>query len=159
MHPVDHYAIDKDLKRLKKAISTIAEHPAGYIPFMRHLAAKSGNGQGRILGVIRAVHVIKESGCLTQALNDYEFWARSAVDQMPNRKNINWTAVHAISQLRFYWRAGSLGRVAPRRALNPSCQFANYLRDAFDFFGVEGDPISAFKRWAALAAKHRGLVR
>lgn len=36
------------------------------------------------------------------------------------------------------------------RALNPATPFADYLRNGFEFLGIAADPVSAFKRWAAI---------
>jgi hypothetical protein len=86
---------------------------------------------------------------LPAVLDELESHARKAAHYVPDRRNINWEAVHAVDHLRGFWESWT-ETSAPRRALNPESPFANYLRDAFEFFGIQGDPVSAFKRWVAL---------
>lgn len=152
---IRHSTFDADLKRLRKAVQTIAEHPLGYwqqVSFMSFNSDpedKIARGAREIFDMILSVQEFVDDGLLPKILNKYEAWAREAASTIPDRRNINWEAVHAVERLRAYWEAWA-EIPAPRRGLNPASPFANYLRDAFDFFGIEGDPIAAFRRWVAL---------
>lgn len=162
MDTIDHSTIDRDLKRLKKAIKTIVEHPVGYFSRMKKMFFEN-DAQYHNANIVRrcVIDMMRrtESCDIAKALNDYERWARKAIERTPNRRNINWEGVHAIAALREFWTHGTFGRVAPRRALKLESPFASYLRDAFKFFEIKGDPISAFRRWAILTDKDRQFVR
>ncbi|MBZ9710551.1 hypothetical protein LB543_28030 [Mesorhizobium sp. ESP7-2] len=154
---------DADLKRLRKAVQLFAEHPTAYWQHVASASFEAGQGDRIAEGAhdvfdfVLRVQGYADEGILPEVLNKYEAWARQAVGQLPDRRNINWEAVHAVMMLRAYWESWA-EIPAPRRALNPESPFADYLRDAFAFFQINGDPISAFKRWAALADEDQNLV-
>lgn len=159
---ISHATFDADLKRLRKAIQVIAEHPLGYWQQFSYLTFKSDpenavdRGARELFDVIMNIQAFNDDKMLPSILHRYEEWAREAASSVPDKRNINWEAVHAVGCLRGFWE-GWTDTAAPR-ALNPQSPFALYLYDAFQFFGIEGDPISAFRRWAALADENEGWL-
>lgn len=155
--------LDREFKKLRKAIQTLAEHEIGYW-MMMSMSFDEGDeadqGAREVLDFLLTVDGMMQPhdypGPLARVLDRYEELARNAIAQMPERRNINWEAVDAIYRLRgLWWR--NTGEDAPSRALNPESPFANYLRDAFEYLEIKGDPVSAFKRWAALADQENFL--
>lgn len=148
-----------DIKRFRKAITTLAEFEVwGTKPCISNVPRLSevGNDEdvlyaaGQIYHVLVLIDDLKNyHGTLSRVLDELERWAREASKYIPDRRNINWEAVHAVDNLHLFWESWT-ETPAPRRALNPASPFADYLRDAFEFFGISGDPVAAFKRWAAL---------
>ena len=155
-------SIENELRKFRKAIQTLAEHPKGYCKNMIAISYwdskddKLGIKASEIFEFILLLDEVAEEGTLPQVLDRYERWAREAIASTPDRRNINWEAVHAVSRLRWFWWRRT-GEDAPGRALNPASPFADYLRDAFEYFEIAADPISAFRRWAALAEKDETL--
>ena len=98
--------------------------------------------------LLEAVRSIRKLGSSIDDLCD----AVSAdVKERPNAADrINWRAVEAVSALRSLWTVMK-SKDAPSRALNPSSNFANFLRAGFKYLNLEADAVSAFKRWAAVA--------
>jgi hypothetical protein len=154
---------ETDLKRLRKAIQTIADHPTAYwqrMPGRSDFSDDVSRGAYEIFDLVLAVEAMAPrygNPALSQIMDRYEEWAREAVKHVPERRNIKWEAVHAVSRLRWYWESWA-EIPAPRRALKEESPFADYLRDAFEFFKIQGDPISAFKRWAILVDKQESLL-
>jgi hypothetical protein len=152
---IRHSTFDADLKRLRKAVQVLASQPIAYWQHLTFLRMKAdpedhiASGASEIFDFLLQVQEYSDDGSLSEILHRYEAWAREAVSQIPDRKNINWEAVHAVAMLRGYWEAWT-ETPAPRRALNPASPFADYLRNAFEFFSITGDHIAAFKRWVTL---------
>ena len=90
---------------------------------------------------------MNDNGTLQMAVDQFVASAEKAIDTLPERGNVNWDAVHAVDGLRVLWWRNT-GENGPARALNPASKFASYLRDGFEFLGINADPVSAFKRWA-----------
>lgn len=155
--------LDREFKKLRKAIQTLAEHDTGYWTTMTTSFDDGDEIDQAASGVFD--FLLELNGMLpphdypvslAKVLDRYEELARKAIAETPDRRNINWEAVDAVYRLRgLWWR--NTGENAPSRALNPESPFANYLRDAFQFLDIKGDPISAFKRWAALAEQETYL--
>ncbi|WP_139802672.1 hypothetical protein [Aurantimonas sp. 22II-16-19i] len=152
-------SFEADLKRFRKAIEALSDWSIwgtkaciGTVPL--HLESDDPEDAASVaksiyyclLTIADAAHHYEN---LPQALDALEGWARSAAEYVPDQRNINWEAVHAVGNLRGYWE-NMTETPAPSRALNPASPFADFLRDAFEFFQITGDPMSAFKRWVAL---------
>ena len=148
---------DADMKRFRKAIQILAEIDIAITKAAMVRFDWSEDGEDEINDgakeIYDAILTIQDHAhyhkTLPKVLDKLEREFREAAKIVPDRRNINWPAVHAVDHLRGFWESWT-ETPAPRRALNPESPFANYLRDAFEFFGIPGDPISAFKRWVAL---------
>jgi hypothetical protein len=149
---------EADLKRFRDAIKVLSEWPIwgatlyfGNIPVVSQEFRDGENILHVAIEIYECLLMIGDVAHdkkLTEVLDQLESWARDTSEYLPDRRNINWEAVNAVDQLRGFWESwGEPRREAPRRALNPASPFADYLRDAFEFFEISGDPISAFKRW------------
>lgn len=157
METVKKSGLGQEFKKLRKAVRTVAEHPTGYLMAMLG-SFDEGNDVDAgakaifdfLLDVSDMMPPHNSPVPLAKALDRYEALAREAINRTPDRRNIKWDAVHAVYRLRVLWWRNT-GEDAPRRALNPESPFANYLRDAFDYLEIKGDPVSAFRRWATLA--------
>ena len=140
-----------ELMKAVKALQVLADHDAPYWQYFITLAAEADADpvtkcQRKILKFIFSLDEMKESGLLDAVIAKYVADAESAIDNMPETRNINWEAVHAVDSLRVLWWRNT-GKDAPR-TLNPASTFANFLRDGFSYLRIEADPVSAFKRWA-----------
>lgn len=164
--------IDQEFKKLRKAFQTIAEHQSGYYlqsPLIEKLSENHIGAEKKVISntnirsddeiekhakeiydILLTVDEINGKEILQKVLDRYEEWARKAIQNSPDRRNIKWESVDAVYRLRVLWWRNT-GESAPSRALNPSSLFAEYLHDAFQYLEIDADPISAFKRWAALA--------
>lgn len=94
---------------------------------------------------------MSDNGTLQLAVDRFLASAEKAIDTLPDRRNVNWDAVHAVDGLRILWWRNT-GENGPAKALNPASKFAAYLRVGFEFLGINADPVSAFKRWAETRA-------
>lgn len=98
---------------------------------------------------------LEEEKLLGKVVKRFADGASAAIDQVQDRGNIHWEAIHAVDGLRILWWR-NIRKDAPRRALNPASRFANYLRDGFDFLEIKANAEAAFKRWAAVYPKYVG---
>lgn len=151
----------RQMRQIRKAVSNLASLDLGYwLEMSMNFPGKEPVDDTDAL--MRAIHdfigtldeltdkAALRSADLNAALNDYERRYYGAIANVPDRRNINWSAVDAAYRLRgLWWR--NTGQNAPQNALNPESTYANFMRDAFDVFGIDGDPVSAFRRYAALA--------
>jgi len=161
---INKSTFEADLKRFRDAIKVLSEWPiwratayVGNIPIVSREFRDDENILHIALEIYECLMCIVDAANdkkLAEVLDQLESWARDASEYLPDRRNINWVAVNAVEHLRGYWESEKRAEngfesrwEAPRRALNPESPFADYLRDAFDFFEIDGDPISAFKRW------------
>jgi hypothetical protein len=146
---------EADLKRFRRAIKVLAEWPiwgamigTGAQPPLEEdqdgIVLQAAQEIYRCLLTIEDMADYEKK--LPQVLDQLEGWAREASEHLMDRRNVNWEAVNAVDRLRAYWESYNESS-APRRALNPASPFADYLRDAFEFFNISGDPAAAFKRW------------
>ncbi|BCH32612.1 hypothetical protein MesoLjLc_45420 [Mesorhizobium sp. L-8-10] len=159
---INKNSFETDLKRFRKAVETLADWPIwGLKPCMVAVPSPPEiDDPEDVTNVARQIYdclltvgdAEHHYGNLSQVLDELEQWARKGAEYVPNRRNIKWKAVHAVDHLRGYWE-NMTETPAPSRALNPASPFADYLRDAFEFFEIPGDPMSAFKRWVALEEK------
>jgi hypothetical protein len=152
---------EADLKRFKRAIKVLADWPIwqttlytapSAIPYSLDVLDEENVPIAAALQIYKCLLTIADvadNHNLSQVLNQLESWAREASEHVPDRRNINWEAVNAVDRLRGYWHHGTKSP-APSRALNPTSPFADYLRDAFEFFNISGDPSAAFKRWVVI---------
>lgn len=154
---INKTTFEADLKRFRKAIRTLADWPIWCMKPMLIRRPPEIDDPEDVTNVASGIHdfllTLSDAAHyyenLPQILDELEGWARQAARYVPDRRNINWEAVHAVDRLRGYWE--NMTEIpAPKRAVNPASLFASYLRDAFEFFEITGDPIAAFKRWVAL---------
>jgi hypothetical protein len=165
---INKSTFEADLKRFRGAIQALAEWDiwgamvnVGYAPAL--LEARDENDVLRaareiydfLLLIDDLAHYDKK---LPQVLNQLESWTREVAEDLPDRRNIGWEAAHTVDQLRGFWESWT-ETPAPPRALNPTSPFADYLRDAFKFFNISGDPIGAFKRLVAVEDARRARKR
>ncbi|MEW9837754.1 hypothetical protein [Mesorhizobium marinum] len=165
---INRSTLETDVKRFRKAIKTLTDWPIwGTKPCIAAVERPPN-----VWDPQNPAHVAREIyDCLLalgdaerhyknlpEVIQELEGWARRAAQRLPDRRNINWEAVHAVSCLHRFWESWA-EIPAPRKALNPTSPFANYLRDAFAFFCIAGDPIGAFKRWAALKKTESGTSK
>ena len=132
------------------------------------------------LGTFLTWLMLRSEDELNAVLDRFIADTTAEIEAAPDKRNIDWKAVRAVGSLRFLWvslsgekqrpRKGSqnsiegqqidpnerlrvwaesLGR-APSKALNPASKFARFLRDGFRYLEVEGNPESAFRRWAEI---------
>ncbi|MDJ1464948.1 hypothetical protein [Nitratireductor sp. GZWM139] len=154
---INRSRFDIDMKRLRKAVHVLAEIDIASTKAAMVRFNWSENGDDEIndgaKSIYDAILDIQDHAHhyenLPNVLDKLEGEFRAAAEFIPDRRNINWQAVHAVAHLHGFWESWT-ETPAPRRALNPESPFANYLRDAFEFFEIQGDPLAAFKRWAAL---------
>jgi hypothetical protein len=151
---------EADLKRFRDAMRTLAEWPIwgtmlylDVIPRVSHEFRDSENVVHSAMEIYDYLLIMDDlahhNKNLPRVLDQLESWAREASEDLPDRRSINWEAVNAVDRLRGYWESYN-EKPAPGRALNPASPFADYLRDAFEFFDISGDPISAFRRWVSV---------
>lgn len=153
-------------KRFRRSIQTLAEWDIWGNNRMISLASSAhrlsdeSDPNNAAYQIYRAILLIRDcfdhDKNLHEVIDIMESWAREVAEDIPDRRNINWNAVAAVAQLRWCWEMITETQ-APSRALNPESVFADFLRDAFEFFEIRGDPVSAFKRWVALSEEHEHL--
>jgi hypothetical protein len=155
---INKSTFEADLKRFRKAIKVLAEWPIwgsqgcmfAVMPepeiwnYENVLHVAHG-----IYKCLLTIQDMADNKKLPQVLDQLEGWARKASEAIEDRRNINWRAVKAVEELHGFCESWTESP-APSRALNPASPFAEYLRDAFEFFNVSGDPVAAFKRWVAV---------
>jgi hypothetical protein len=157
---INQGTFEADLKRFRKAIQVLAEWPVWgtmvYFPEVVPTSSKVGNDNENVLHAateiydcLLTIEDMADNKKLPQVLDQLEGWAREVSEYLLDRRNINWEAVNAVDVLRRFWESWTETPV-PSRALNPESPFADYLRDAFEFFDISGDPAAAFKRWVAV---------
>jgi hypothetical protein len=159
---INKSTFEADLKRFRNAIRVLAEWPiwgAG-VHFIAPLLLEVRDSENDVLCAATEIYdcllTIKEMADekqLPKVLDQLEGWAREASEMIQDRRNINWQAVNAVDRLRDFWESWT--ETPAPRALNPTSPFADYLRDAFEFFNISGDPVAAFKRWAAVNRKQK----
>jgi hypothetical protein len=169
---INKSTFEADLKRFRAAVQELADWPiwgtmvyVGDIPIVSPEFRDSENPLHAAIEIYELLLVIGDlatNKTLSQVLDQLANWAREASEELPDRRNINWMAVNAVHHLRAHWESenreenGIESRWdAPRRALNPASPFADYLRDAFEFFNISGDPLAAFKRWVVVEDSFR----
>jgi hypothetical protein len=164
---INKSTFEADLKRFRDAIKVLAEWPIwrtmvyfDVLPVERPEFRNSENVLHAALEIYDCLLTIDDVAHydkkLPQVLDQLESWAREVLEDIPDRRNINWEAVNAVDNLRGFWESW-LEKEAPRRALNPASPFADYLRDAFEFFNISGDPVAAFKRWVVVEDAFRQM--
>jgi hypothetical protein len=143
----------RELAKIRSALNLMGAHEIGYWqPFISELywAEQEGDDIARqakeLFQFLLALSEMKEEGTLQKVLDRFVGTAERAIEMVPDTRNINWEAVHAVDMLRLLWWR-NVGQNAPSRALNPASIFASYLQDGFHFLDVDADPLSAFKRW------------
>jgi hypothetical protein len=158
---INKSTFEADLKRFRKAIKTLAEWPIwGTMITMVPSSPEVWDDENvehvalKIYECLLWIEDMADNKTLPQVLDQLEGWAREASEQLPDRRNINWVAVNAVDSLRRFWESWT-ETSAPSRALNQASPFADYLRDAFEFFNISGDPVAAFKRWVAVEDAHK----
>lgn len=166
LNPAETYSkasFEAEIKRFRRAIIALAESPIWGTGACIGIACNRSKFDGADDDIKHAAYEIYETllqigdldkhyNTLPRVLDELEQWAREATIYLHDRRNINWRAVHAVDVLRRFWESWTESP-APRRALNPTSPFADYLRDGFDFFEIDGDPGAAFKRWVELEDK------
>ena len=95
---------------------------------------------------------LEEQGLAGRVIEDFVADVVRCIDGLPDAGNLNWKAIQAVDALRVCWQRNT-GKAPPSRGLNPASKFHAYLFDGFKLLNVEGDPVSAFKRWVAVTAK------
>ena len=156
---------EADLKRFRGAIKVLAEWPIWGT--MDHVGVtpddpKAGDNENvlhaaqEIYKCLLTIEDMADNKKLPQVLDQLEGWAREASEHLLDRRNIKWEAVTAVGELRGQWEWWTK-TPAPSRALNPASPFADYLRDAFEFFNISGDPVASFKRWVAVEDARRKI--
>jgi hypothetical protein len=150
---INKSTFDADLKRFRKAIKVLAEWPIwgsmvglNVVPMPQEVSDYEVHATREIYVCLLTIQEMADDEKLPQVLDRLEGWAREALEYVMDRRNIKWQAVNAVDYLRGAWEAYN-EEAAPRRALNPASPFADYLRDAFNFFNISGDPAATFKRW------------
>ena len=103
--------------------------------------------QSEILDFLLSLGEMNKEGLTEKVLGGFAEKATREIERLPERRNINWDAVHAVDRLRTLWWRNT-GNDAPSRALNPASTFCRFLGDGLDFLEIDADPVSAFKRWA-----------
>jgi hypothetical protein len=163
LNPIDTInksTFEADLKRFRKAIKALAEWPIWgtmvcitVVPLSPEVWDDENVSHAalEIYKCLLTIEHMADDKKLPQVLDELEGWAReaSASEYLMDRRNVNWEAVNAVDKLRGFWESWTV-TPAPSRALNPASPFADYLRDAFEFFNISGDPVAAFKRWVAV---------
>jgi hypothetical protein len=102
--------------------------------------------QRAILDFLLSIDEMEGEGLTNEVLRKFTEKATHGIDRLPERRNINWDAVEAVSRLRVLWWRNTDSE-APSRALNPASTFCRFLADGFAFLEIDADPVSAFKRW------------
>ena len=161
---INKSTFEADLKRFKAAIKVLAEWRVWGEIFDRVEGLYKARDNDSVWRAAREIYdclltiddMAHYDEKLPQVLDQLETWAREGAEDLPDRRNINWQAVNAVDRFRGYWENVN-ETPAPRRALNPASPFADYLRDAFEFFNISGDPIAAFKRWVIAEDAMRGI--
>jgi len=175
---INKSTFEADLKRFRAAMQALADWPiwgtmvyVGDVPTVSPEFRDSESPLHAAIDIYETLLVIEDladSKKLSQVLAQLEKWAREASEELQDRRNINWLAVNAVYHLREHWESenrhenGIESRWdAPRRALNPASPFADYLRDAFEYFNISGDPLAAFKRWVVVddAIRERRIAK
>jgi len=145
----------RELEKIRAALILMGQHDTSYWqPLFVELFWKKQSGDDPsvasvdlILRFLLDLGEMSDNGTLPSAVDQFVASAERAIDTLPERGNINWDAVHAVDGLRALWWRNT-GENGPAKALNPASKFASYLRDAFEFLGINADPVSAFRRWA-----------
>jgi len=150
---------EADLKRFRGAINVLAEWPIWgkmvYFDVVPIISSEFRDNENvlhvtlEIYDCLLRIGDMSDEKKLPQVLDQLESWAREASEYLMDHRNIKWEAVNAVDRLRGTWESYT-ETPAPRRALNPASPFADYLRDAFEFFNISGDPVAAFKRWVVV---------
>ncbi|MCF6321995.1 MAG: hypothetical protein L3J32_09540 [Rhizobiaceae bacterium] len=142
----------KEIKKFSKMITQISAMEHGYwLALSIALSddkSKTKESQEILLDFILDIVDLNETDQLDATMTDFCASVNIAIDRTHDRSNINWEAVHAVDGLRILWWRNT-GKNAPFY-LNPASKFAKYLSDGFKVLKVDSDPISAFKRWAAI---------
>jgi hypothetical protein len=156
---INKSTFEADLKRFRKAIQVLAEWPIWgamvYFDILPWSPDEVGDDKKAVNAALKLYHCLvriedmADDKKLPQVLDQLEGWARVALEEVEDRRNINWEAVNAVAELHGFWESWT-ETPAPPRALNPASPFADYLRDAFEFFNISGDPLTAFRRWVAI---------
>jgi hypothetical protein len=105
--------------------------------------------ENELIHIVDSLMEMRRQGFADKAIEKLIADSDALVDLTPETSNVNWPAVHAVDNLRWLWWRNT-GKYPPSRALNPASGFRRFLRDGFDFLGLDSDVISAFKRWAAI---------
>lgn len=147
----------RDLEALKLAIltlNTISKRQWGLLERCRDTNAKPRlrDAEMDLLFLFTQVERLDENALLIPALEKLCARMRREIRDLPDARNINLKAVQAVDARRDLWLRNT-GKTAPSQALNPNCQFAQFLRDGFVYLNIEADPVSAFKRWVATLKK------
>lgn len=142
----------RDLQKLMSSLKNLGAD----LPFLRHMYASLYRGKTggdevaadahQVLKFLLRLNVWRYDERLDPALERFAAEAEKAINAIPETLNVNWEAVHAIDCLRVFWRMNKW-REAPARALNPASTFADFLNVGFSYLEIDGDPVSAFKRW------------
>lgn len=149
--------IPEEFKRLRRAIKTLRALQDGHWFLTVDLHPLHKNPvEPEFIDLVRKLHdlicniqMIDEDYNLNDILNQYEILIFDSIKNMKDKKNINWQGVDAIDAFRILWWRNT-GKHAPGKALNPESRFADYLRTVFYVFDIEGDPVSAFRRWSLM---------
>ncbi|CAN5405814.1 hypothetical protein BH10PSE7_BH10PSE7_34010 [soil metagenome] len=145
----------KELRKVRASLRHLAGHDLSYWPTLQFdlwkaEVEKSDKVAQRAHQVLKFLLQLKEwgdAGELDDILTRYFKVARAAIQDVPERGNINfnWPAVNAVGRLRvFWWR--NRGKVAPK-ALKPTSPFGHYMEDAFAYLKIDGKPVPAFRSW------------
>ena len=102
--------------------------------------------ENEIVRTISTLIEMERQGLTLKVIDRLVADSDALIEATPETANVNWAAVNAVGALRWLWQRNT-GRPAPARALNPASKFCAFLRDGFEFLGIEADPVSAFKRW------------
>jgi hypothetical protein len=144
----------REIEKIRAALILIGQHDTSYYqPLFVELLWRKENGNDPsaenadlILRFLLELGEMGDNGTLQSAVDRFVASAEQAIDTLPERGNIKWDAVHAVDGLRVLWWRNT-GENGPAKALNPASKFASYLHDAFEFLGINADPVSAFRRW------------
>jgi hypothetical protein len=163
-NPLDtirHSKAKRELKKMRAALNLMARHDTAYWLTMSsalfraieggdEVAAKTNN----IFEFVLNLDEWQGNGELDGILNRFFVEAERAIRATPDTSNINWRAIHAVDGLRTLWWRNT-GRAGPARALNPASLFASFLKDGLNYLEIEGDHLSAFRRWAATSSDRK----
>ncbi|WP_375160344.1 hypothetical protein [Bradyrhizobium sp. RDT46] len=148
-----------ELAKIRAALNLMARHDMSYWQPMnfelfcavKHRGDEVAAKADEIFKFLLTLDEWQKDEELDGILNRFFVEAEKAIEATPDSSNINWDAVHAIDVLRILWWRNT-GHDGPARALNPASRFASFLKDGFEFLEIEGDHLSAFRRWAATSS-------
>ncbi|WLA36182.1 hypothetical protein QNJ95_24380 [Bradyrhizobium elkanii] len=152
-----------ELAKIRTGLNLMARHDMSYWMSMNFALSEAIRGGDE--GAAKADEILKflfklqewqEKEELDGILNCFFAATEKAIEATPDSGNINWDAVHAVEGLRALWWRNTL-RHGPTRALNPASRFASFLKDGFEYLEIEGDHLSAFRRWATTLGRRAEL--